>query len=220
MDDMKLKPSIVRQLREKRLWSQEELAHASGLSLRTIQRIESGSTASKETIKAIVAALEVTVEEIVLQDGDFEEYKHTQRADYLLIFLGLFVTVLVSIYIDPDFNLPTWPLVIFCLFLLVVGILFFSLTIQVTANQISWHFGLGFWRRTIDIKEVALCNLTRNSFWWGFGIRLTNNGWLYRVSGMLAVSVQLKGGDTISLGTDEPNYLSVAINNACSHSQA
>jgi transcriptional regulator with XRE-family HTH domain len=49
----------VRQLRLDRSWSQEHLAEASGLSLRTIQRVESEGTASLETRMAIASALEV-----------------------------------------------------------------------------------------------------------------------------------------------------------------
>ena len=40
---------IVKRLREKRNWSQEQLATLSGLSTRTIQRIESGNKGLNET---------------------------------------------------------------------------------------------------------------------------------------------------------------------------
>ena len=50
---------IVRRLREKRNWSQEELATMSGLSTRTIQRIESGNKASLESLKALASVFEI-----------------------------------------------------------------------------------------------------------------------------------------------------------------
>jgi transcriptional regulator with XRE-family HTH domain len=40
-------------------WSQEQLAELSGLSVRTIQRLERGQTASVESQKALGAAFEI-----------------------------------------------------------------------------------------------------------------------------------------------------------------
>ena len=52
---------IVRQLRLERGWSQEELAAISGVSVRTIQRLENGGRASLETLKCLAAAFESDV---------------------------------------------------------------------------------------------------------------------------------------------------------------
>ena len=50
---------LVQKLRLKKGWSQQQLADASGLSVRTIQRIEAGQAASTETLKSIAAVFEV-----------------------------------------------------------------------------------------------------------------------------------------------------------------
>lgn len=50
---------LVQKLRLKRGWSQQQLADASGLNVRTIQRIESGQPASTETLKCLAAVFEV-----------------------------------------------------------------------------------------------------------------------------------------------------------------
>jgi transcriptional regulator with XRE-family HTH domain len=55
---------ILKQLRLSRLLSQEQLAQMSGLSVRTIQRIESGHSASLESLKCLAAALEVDISTI------------------------------------------------------------------------------------------------------------------------------------------------------------
>jgi len=54
---MKIDGNKVRALRESRAWSQEQLATASGLSVRTVQRAESESSASRETRVCLAAAL-------------------------------------------------------------------------------------------------------------------------------------------------------------------
>lgn len=50
---------LIQKLRLRRGWSQEQLASLTGLSTRTIQRIERGQPASVETLKALGAVFEV-----------------------------------------------------------------------------------------------------------------------------------------------------------------
>ena len=50
---------LIQKLRLQRGWSQEQLAEVSGLSVRTIQRLERGQTASLESLKALGAAFEI-----------------------------------------------------------------------------------------------------------------------------------------------------------------
>jgi len=50
---------LIQKLRLQRGWSQEQLAELSGLSVRTIQRIERGQTASVESLKALGAAFQI-----------------------------------------------------------------------------------------------------------------------------------------------------------------
>lgn len=65
---------ILKQLRISRYLSQEQLAEISGLSVRTIQRIESGHNASTESLKCLAAALDVDInvlnqEELMIDKG-------------------------------------------------------------------------------------------------------------------------------------------------------
>jgi|SRR6056297_1660510 len=50
---------LIRRLRMERGWSQEELAIASDLSARTIQRIESEGSGSMSSLKSLASALEI-----------------------------------------------------------------------------------------------------------------------------------------------------------------
>lgn len=70
---------IVRRLRLKRNWSQDQLSVMSGLSLRTIQRIESGQNASLESLKSLAAVFEIDVttleQEFMVIDKDSKQWK-------------------------------------------------------------------------------------------------------------------------------------------------
>lgn len=66
----------VKQVRTQKGWSQEEFAGMSGVSPRTLQRIEAGEKANAETLRAIATVLNMDVTEllplnILVQDEEF-----------------------------------------------------------------------------------------------------------------------------------------------------
>ena len=64
----------IKQWREERLWSQEHLADLAGIGLRTIQRIENGENASRDSVMALAAAFNVDVAALTI-DPDAEAAK-------------------------------------------------------------------------------------------------------------------------------------------------
>lgn len=66
LETMQLKQNHIKQLRERKAWSQSHLAEISDLSLRTIQRIEKEHKASKESVKALASVFETTPEEFLI----------------------------------------------------------------------------------------------------------------------------------------------------------
>ena len=66
--EMKINSNRVKQLRNQRSWSQDQLASVSGLSLRTIQRIENLSTCSLDSKRALAAVFEVDIDELTLNE--------------------------------------------------------------------------------------------------------------------------------------------------------
>lgn len=67
----------IQKMRIEKGWSQEELATHSGLSVRTIQRIENGKRASLESLKCLAAVFETSVNDLV-QEAPMTE---TQSSD-------------------------------------------------------------------------------------------------------------------------------------------
>ncbi len=58
---MKINANLVVELRKQKCWSQDELAIASGLNLRTIQRIENEASSSLQSKKALAAVFELNI---------------------------------------------------------------------------------------------------------------------------------------------------------------
>ncbi len=74
---------IVRKLRLRKGWSQDQLAELTDVSVRTIQRIERGHNASLETAKALAAVFEVDVTTFITEHetmSNLEQEKATSAA--------------------------------------------------------------------------------------------------------------------------------------------
>ena len=55
---------LIKKLRIERSWSQDQLSSVSGLSLRTVQRVESEGTCSLESKKALAVAFEINANDL------------------------------------------------------------------------------------------------------------------------------------------------------------
>jgi transcriptional regulator with XRE-family HTH domain len=61
---MRINAELVRKLRGERHWSQEQLAAACGVNLRTIQRLENTGKGSMESVRALASVFEVDADEL------------------------------------------------------------------------------------------------------------------------------------------------------------
>ena len=66
--EMELNKETLKNQRDCRAWSQTQLAEVSGLSLRTIQRIEKTGVASQESAKSLASVYECSITELVTKD--------------------------------------------------------------------------------------------------------------------------------------------------------
>ena len=55
----------VKRLREEKVWTQQHLAEAAGINVRTIQRIEKGGAPSNETLLSLAAAFDIDISELI-----------------------------------------------------------------------------------------------------------------------------------------------------------
>ncbi len=89
--------------------------------------------------------------------------------------------------------------------------LFASLTVEIDAEHLRIRFGIGLIRKRFPLDQIDTCRSVKNSWLYGWGIRLTPHGWLYNVSGLEAVELKMKSGKTYRIGTDEPAALTAAL---------
>jgi hypothetical protein len=93
-----------------------------------------------------------------------------------------------------------------------LGILTFgSMTTDVDHDRFTFSFGPGWIRRSSPLDEIKSCSAVRNPWWYGWGIHLTPQGWLYNVGGTRAVQLEFRNGRLLRVGTDEPEHLCEAI---------
>ncbi len=74
---MDVNAKLIKDHRVKNNWTQQHLADACGLSLRTIQRVERYGNASNETVSALAAVFEITSELIVVLEVIEENSQET-----------------------------------------------------------------------------------------------------------------------------------------------
>ena len=138
-------------------------------------------------------------------------YRHTQFGK---------VIVVTTAAIIPLAALPAWLAGIATAAWLILGsmvvvlALFASLTVEIDAEHLRIRFGIGLIRKRFPLDQIDTCRPVTNPWIYGWGIRLTPHGWLYNVSGVEAVELKMKSGKTCRIGTDEPEVLIAALQEA------
>jgi transcriptional regulator with XRE-family HTH domain len=123
--DMRVDPAKMRNLREERSWSQERLADAAGLSLRTVQRVEREGNASAETRLALAGAFGVDVGTLSEasapmpvgvsrpqdRSDDDSRLRRGKFYSHLAIYLGMCVFFLaVDLFHNHALTWAQWPI--------------------------------------------------------------------------------------------------------------
>lgn len=142
----------------------------------------------------------------------FAQYRHTQFATMILAVSGGFF-VLMALMMLPA-RMAWMPLAASLVFVLLMAALFGSLTVEIEEGRLRWWFGLGLIRSSIHLADVRGASIVRNAWYYGWGIRLTPYGWLHNVSGLDAIELRLSSGKRFRLGTDEPQALLAALQEA------
>ena len=134
--------------------------------------------------------------------------RHTQFGTVMVFILG--VGIVASVVINETAARHAVTLILE-LVLLACLAMFYALTVEVDDRQILVRFGIGLIKKRFLLREIRTAMPVRNRWYWGWGIRRLREGWLYNVSGLDAVEIELESGRKHRIGTDRPDDLARAI---------
>lgn len=116
--------SRLKTIREQQHLTQQELSEKSGVSVRTIQRIESGTDPKGQTLKMLAGTLEVKEEELL------EKPEAPKQVKFTLVRIINFSSLPVTIFPPANILLP--------LIIMFIAKEFNPLTRQIVSLQIFW----------------------------------------------------------------------------------
>lgn len=137
-------------------------------------------------------------------------YQHTQIGTVTVVAFGVIVLIMLLVGIgtgDLRHLLILPPL-------LGIGAVFARLTIRIDHRTLQASFGWGWPRKQVPLDRIESARVVRNPWYYGYGIHLTPRGVLYNTSGSGGVEVRLRSGKRFRLGSDQPEALCRAIEEA------
>jgi len=138
----------IKKMRLERHWSQDQLSEMSGLSIRTIQRIENGENAGLESLKSLAAVFEINITDSdktqeMEQIRKEEEYVQNVKGFYKLLAIAIFS--LVVPFIIAVNNSSNW--IVFLWILLSWGVI-----LGIYSLNVFDYFGEEWKRKMINNK--------------------------------------------------------------------
>ena len=140
-----------------------------------------------------------------------KQYQHTQVGYLVIVPVLVAMVLIVIIMANVEFS---WIAIGVLVLLAVALVLFASLTVVIREEELEVRFGPGTVRRRFRLDEIESVQTVKNPWYYGWGIRATPNGLLFRVSGLYAVQIKLLNGKQYQIGTDVPQELEQAIRRA------
>lgn len=137
----------LKALREQQHLTQEELSEASGISIRTIQRIEAGQSPKGHTAKALAKALDIDLAsyqntESSLEEKDYSTIKLINLSSAFVVFIPLMniILPLAIIHFRKQHNTLTKQIVSLQILWTVISTLIFFLTgfLKVSLSLSRW----------------------------------------------------------------------------------
>ncbi len=93
----------------------------------------------------------------------------------------------------------------------VVHWILYSMTVEVSGQELRWYFGPGFWRKRIALTDIVGVERVRLPWWYGIGIKYTPGAWVYLVAPGEGVEIRTINGETVRIRTDDAGRLTVAL---------
>jgi DNA-binding XRE family transcriptional regulator len=146
---MTISPEKLKKLRTHNGWAQERLADISGLSLRTVQRIETGATASLETQLLLAKAFDISPAELM-------EGAEIEVGSGGINWSGVAGLLLCIALMFWQFYLPGAPFFDLVSFILVIGLTLGMAAISLGLEQALTTLALVRWVFLLPKNETGL----------------------------------------------------------------
>jgi hypothetical protein len=156
-------------------------------------------------------------------------YHHSQTASPLMILLFLFCCAgMLFMYIGIQSGfIPseseserTAGMIgsgVGLLVMLLLALSMYGLTVEEELESIRLRYGIGLISKRIPFSRIKSCEVVRNPWYYGWGIRKIPKGWMWNISGLDAVELIYQNDKRFRIGTDEAEMLSQVINNHISY---
>ena len=144
-------------------------------------------------------------EQLLSEDTAYRHYQSPRW--FMLIAAPVFSCIILFLVTTGSFSIA-WTVILIGL---IVGTLFWGLTVEVNKDIIRLSFGFGIIHRSIPRERIATVTQVRNRWWYSLGVRLTPHGWMWNISGLDAVELTYHNGKKFRIGTDEPEALLEAL---------
>jgi len=144
-------------------------------------------------------------------------YNEFQFAWWILILIPVWLGVIIATEDRADLHLISIlisPITILCV---LIALLFYGMKTTVTGSKITIAFGIGLIRKSIDLSTVQSVKSVKNQWYYGWGIRMIPNGWLYNIAGLRAVEIKRKDKNSVlRIGSKHPEILRKVISDGIS----
>ena len=142
-------------------------------------------------------------------------YEHTQQPMWLIRFVMPMLGLAAIIFglMSREFL----PAVIPGAVILITWGLFYSLTVIIDDTHLRVRFGPGLIRFKFSLAKITACRTVKNSWMYGWGIRMTPHGWLYNIGGLDAVEIDMENGRRCRIGTDDAQRFIAKLTESLPH---
>ena len=140
-------------------------------------------------------------------------YKRTQIGWSVFIWAVTLPAIAIYLFMWLT-DMPRIPFVltgIFFALLLGFAYLMSNLTVEVTEEAVRFHFGFDFFKREVPLRSIRSIEIMQLPWYYGYGMRITTDGRIYRVSGAPVVRLRLANGKSVYVGSDEPEKLKTVV---------
>ncbi|GMT50102.1 MAG: hypothetical protein IEMM0008_1641 [bacterium] len=136
---------------------------------------------------------------------------HCQATQIGYVIIITLAIPIIAVIIAGFMGVYHWAMLAISGFQLFLIGLFGTLTVKIDGADLIVRFGVGLIQKVFPLSDLESTDIVKNKWFYGWGIRFTPHGWLYNVSGYMAVEIKMKEDKKIRIGTDQPDELKKAI---------